>query len=114
MIREMKFDVATPAHNEEKTIGQCLSSILTELEGKSYDVEIIVVNNASTDGTRKIAQGYSIVLVAHESKKGLVARHAVSEKATGELVANIDADTRPKPGWIEKVLRKFEEDPNLV
>ncbi|MFX0204256.1 MAG: glycosyltransferase family 2 protein, partial [Candidatus Hodarchaeota archaeon] len=111
----MKLSFVIPAHNEKENIGQCLLSIMRELEGDSYNVEIIVVDNASTDSTGEIARRYPGVVVVDEQKKGLVvARQAGFERATGDLVANIDADTMLTPGWIEKVLREFEEDPNLV
>jgi glycosyltransferase involved in cell wall biosynthesis len=51
----VKISFIIPAYNKEEYIGKCLSSILRELEKRPYDVEIIVVNNASTDGTGKIA-----------------------------------------------------------
>lgn len=111
----MKLSFVIPAHNEEETIGQCLLSIMRELERGSYNIEVIVVNNASTDATGEIARRYPGVVVVDEPKKGLVvARRAGFEGATGDLVANIDADTMLTPGWIEKVLREFEKDPNLV
>lgn len=113
--RDMKLSFVIPAHNEEANIGECLSSILRELEGKPYTVEIIVVNNASTDNTGRIARRFPGVRVVDEPRKGLViARQAGLTKANGDLVANVDADTRVPPGWIEKVLAEFEKDPKLV
>jgi cellulose synthase/poly-beta-1,6-N-acetylglucosamine synthase-like glycosyltransferase len=111
----MKLSFVIPAHNEEEKIDQCLSSILRELHGNPSDVEIIVVNNASTDRTGEIARLYPGVQVVDEPVKGLVvARRAGFEKATGELVANIDADTMLPSGWIQRVLREFQRDPKLV
>ncbi len=111
----MKLSFVIPAHNEEENIGQCLLSIMKKLERDSYNVEIIVVVNASTDATGEISRKYPGVVVIDEPKKGLVvARQAGFERATGDLAANIDADTMLTPGWIEEVLREFEEDPYLV
>src|SRR6185437_2015342 len=97
--------------------GQCLESILRELAGpsKGRDVEIIVVNNASTDKTKEVALKYSGVTVVDEEHKGLVwARRAGFLASHGELIANVDADTMLTPGWIEKVFKEFEKDPKLV
>ena len=50
----MKISVVIPAYNEEGQIGDCLRSVLAEVERtprELCEVEIIVVNNASTDGT---------------------------------------------------------------
>ena len=111
----MKLSFVIPAHNEQDHIGQCLSSILKELYGNPCDMEIIVVNNASSDRTAEIARSYPGVQVVDEPVKGLVvARRTGFEKATGGLVANVDADTMLPHGWIDKVLREFENDPKLV
>jgi cellulose synthase/poly-beta-1,6-N-acetylglucosamine synthase-like glycosyltransferase len=104
-----------PAHNEEKYIGHCLLSITKKLHTNSPDVEIIVVDNASTDRTGKIARQFPGVRIVEEPKKGIVlARRAGFLRAAGKLVANIDADTILPPGWIETVLREFQKDRRLV
>jgi len=111
----MKLSFVIPAHNEEDHIGNCLSSIFQQLEGSPRDVEVIVVNNASTDGTGRVARGYPGAIVVDEPRKGLLfARRAGFERATGDLVANVDADTMLTPGWIETVMSEFEKDPELV
>lgn len=111
----MKLSFVIPAYNEEKMIGQCLRSILAVTAGKNYDIEIIVVNNASTDRTREIALVFSGVRVIDEPEKGLVkARAAGYNASSGDLIANIDADTELTPGWIDKVFAEFEQDNKLV
>lgn len=111
----MKLTFAIPAYNEEKQIGGCLESVFKELEGKNYDVEIIVVNNASTDRTAEVAGKFPGVRVVDQPKKGLTwARHAGFLAATGDLIANIDADTRLPKGWVETVFREFDKNKKLV
>ncbi len=111
----MKLTFAIPAYNEEKQIGGCLESVLKETAGKHYDVEIIVVNNASSDRTSEVALSYPGVRVVDQPKKGLTwARHAGYLAATGELIANIDADTRLPKGWLDRVFREFESNEKLV
>jgi cellulose synthase/poly-beta-1,6-N-acetylglucosamine synthase-like glycosyltransferase len=74
-----------------------------------------VVNNASIDNTKEIAQSFPGVTVIDEMKKGLVhARRAGYEACTAELVANIDADTELPEGWITTVLETFKKSPALV
>ena len=95
----MKLSVVIPAYNEEKFIGECLQSIFHEIEGKNYDLEIIVVNNASTDNTRDIVASHPKVKLVDEPDKGLVkARRAGFLASKGELIANLDADTRVTAG----------------
>jgi len=111
----MKLSFIIPAYNEEKYIGQCLDSIFRELKNTSYDTEIIVVNNASTDKTKEIAQKYPGVKIVDEPAKGLVrARRTGFLAATGDLIANVDSDTMLTPGWIERVFREFEKNKKLV
>lgn len=111
----MKLTFAIPAYNEEKQIGGCLKSVLKEMEGKNYDIEIIVVNNASSDRTSEVALAYPGVRVVDQPKKGLTwARHAGFLAATGDLIANIDADTRLPKGWLGRVYKEFSKNKNLV
>lgn len=110
----MKLSFVIPAYNEENYLGDCLASIKREAGGKNYDLEIIVVNNASTDKTKELALSYEGVRVIDEPQKGLVrARQAGALSATGDLIANIDADTRLTKGWLEKVFNNFN-DPKLM
>lgn len=113
----MKLAFVIPAYNEEALIGTCLESVIAEVEraGMRSDVEIVVVNNASTDRTGVIASSYPGVVVVDEPKKGLVnARDAGFNASSAELVANIDSDTIVPPGWLDVVMREFEADPKLV
>lgn len=113
----MKLSFAIPAYNEAENIGKCLDSILNEVKKNSYtnDVEIIVVDNASTDNTAEIAKKYTEVKVVPESRKGLCfARQQGYLSATGDIIANVDADSVLSPGWINKVFTEFSKDNNLV
>ena len=111
----MKLSFVIPAYNEEACLGDCLASILEEAGTGTYDVEIVVVNNASTDRTGQIARSHPGVRVVDEPRKGIVrARQAGYEAATGDLIANVDADNRLPRGWLAKVFREFAADEHLV
>lgn len=111
----MKLSVVIPAHNEESLIAQCLQAVQKEVAKTEEEVEVIVVNNASTDRTKEIAQSFRGVRVVDEPHKGLVrARHAGYTASSGELIANIDADTMPPEGWLATVFKEFDADPKLV
>lgn len=117
----MKISFVIPAHNEEKRIGKCLKSIVKEIHSPSTAlsatdaVEIIVVDNASTDSTREVALRHPKVTVVDEPFKGLgQARRAGFVVSTGELVANLYADTELPRGWLQKVMTAFEKDERLV
>jgi len=111
----MRLSIVIPAYNEEQYLGKCLESVFRELVGSNCDAEVIVVNNASTDGTKNVAISFERVLVIEEPRKGLVqARHAGFLASKGDLIANVDADTILPRGWIERVLEEFARDKKLV
>lgn len=111
----MKLSFVIPAYNEEEYIGECLEAIVAQKQGLPYDIEVIVVDNNCTDRTAAVARRYPGVKIVEERKKGIVAaRQAGFFSSTGDLIANVDADTRLTRGWIRKVMDEFSEDKNLV
>ncbi len=109
----MTISVVIPAYNEEKYLGDCLRSCIEHAPENL--LEIIVVDNASTDGTAEVAKQFPKVRVVHEPKKGLTcARQRGLTEARGDLFASIDADTRVPAGWFPTVNREFEKDPVMV
>lgn len=109
----MRLSFVIPAYNEEAYLPACLESILAQITPELKDsTEIIVVNNASTDRTREVALRYPGVKLVDEPRKGLTyARQAGFAASSGELIANIDSDSRLTPGWLAKVMAAFEEAP---
>ncbi len=111
----IRMSFVVPAYNEEALLPSCLAAIRAEIERTGIEAEVIVVNNASTDRTADIAAATPGVRLVHEPTKGLVqARKAGFEASSGELVANIDADTLLPPGWLARVMAEFARDPELV
>jgi len=111
----MKLSFVIPAYNEEFYIGQCLASVLREISQNNYNIEVIVVNNASTDQTALIASSFAGVKVINEPRKGITyARQAGFLASTGDLIANIDADTILPIGWLATVFQSFNQRSSLV
>jgi len=115
----MKISFVVPAYNEETLLKRSLPAIRDEIlrsgQVLGRDAEIIVVNNASTDKTREVAESIEGVVVVDEPRKGLVqARWCGFEHSSGELIANIDADTIIPPGWLTEVMRQFDKSKTLV
>ena len=107
----MRLSFVVPAYNEEAYLPACLDSILAQSRAlPTGTVEIIVVNNASTDRTRDVALTYPSVILVDEPRKGLTfARQAGFAASTGDLIANVDADSRLTPHWLSNVLAAFAE-----
>ncbi|OGC86263.1 hypothetical protein A2949_03045 [Candidatus Adlerbacteria bacterium RIFCSPLOWO2_01_FULL_54_21b] len=112
----MKISFVIPAYNEEQMIGKCLRSVFAEIKRTpGVQAEVVVVNNASTDRTREEVLMFPNTTVVEERLKGLVyARRAGFVATSGELVANIDADTIVPPGWLARVLGEFSKNSTLV
>jgi glycosyltransferase involved in cell wall biosynthesis len=104
--KRRSLSVIVCAYNEERLLYGCLQSLLRQTRPPD---EIIVVNNASTDGTRFIAAATPGVRVVDERRKGLVrARAAGYRAAAGDILAYLDADCRAPAGWLENVLGEFD------
>ena len=105
--------VVIPAHNEAKYIAGCLTHVLRNTPNDL--LEILVVDNASTDGTAAVAARFEKVRVVQEPEKGLTrARQRGLLEAKGELLAYIDADCHMPDWWFPTAAREFGADPSLV
>jgi glycosyltransferase involved in cell wall biosynthesis len=106
------MSVIVCAHNEAQYLGPCLHSLLAQTRQPD---EILVVNNASTDETRAVAQQIPNVHVVDEPRKGLVvARETGRREATGDVLVYVDADCRAPLKWLERIERHFERDRELI
>lgn len=110
---DKKISLIICAYNEEKFIGECLDCAIKDSNGRF--LEIIVIDNASTDNTRAVAEKRSGVRVVREDRKGLVrARQRGYMEAKGDILAYIDADTRMPKGWTDRLIKEFRNNPNYV
>jgi glycosyltransferase involved in cell wall biosynthesis len=84
------ISVIVPAYNRGKYIGAALDSIL----GQDYrPIEIVVVDDGSTDNTASIARSYPDVRYIFQENQGpVVARNTGLANCTGELISFLDAD----------------------
>ena len=107
-----RLTVIVCAHNEAHFISPCLHSLLAQTRVPD---EIVVVNNASTDEARAVAQQIPYVHVVDEPRKGLVvARETGRRAATGDILVYLDADCRAPLNWLERVERRFLRTPGLI
>ena len=113
-----KVVVYIPAYNEEATIGRIIDTIKeTYRERKRYTVEVIVVNDGSTDESSRVAKTFKgIILIEQENKGRAVARNRGLFGSSGEIIAFTDADCLPRPDWLEKLVFSLlkENNPGLV
>jgi glycosyltransferase involved in cell wall biosynthesis len=101
--------VVIPAHNEERWIAACLESVLRI---DSYaNKEVIVVDDASTDGTSEILNRFPITVIRNEKTIGPSSTRNIGvREARGEIIVFIDAHCIvDDPEWIDKFLQFFRE-----
>lgn len=90
----MKVSVIIPIYNGEKYFADCIQSILDQ---SFTNIEIIVINDGSTDGSlsliKRYAQNDSRIVVINQKNKGVsAARNAGLSKARGDYIMFVDAD----------------------
>ena len=108
----MRISVIVCAHNEARYLAACLHSLLAQTR---IPDEILVVDNASTDATRAVAEAVPHVRVVDEPRKGLVvARETGRLAASGDVLVYVDADCRAPLMWLARMERRFLADPDLV
>ncbi len=94
------------AFNAEETLADCL-------EGASRldypRVEIIVVDDGSSDRTSEIASRFPVTLVRTPNEGLSRARNRGISESRGDLIAFTDADARPDPEWLRYLVAAFEE-----
>ena len=109
--------ILIPARNEEKVIGRILQR-MTELTYPKEKLQILVIDDASTDNTEEIAKQYSrtygyIKVIRRNEKEGgrgkASALNAGFKNANGEIVFCFDADYYPQRDILEKLTKEFAD-----
>lgn len=100
----LDVSVIVPAYNVEKYIGPCLDSILSQKV--DFDMEVIVVNDGSTDGTlaevKSRASFDSRVVLIDQANRGFSgARNAAIDLARGGAFCFVDSDDMLAPGHLQ-------------
>lgn len=113
------ISVVVPAYNEEARLARSLGSLrharlyladtLPEVTS-----EILVVDNASTDATAVTASGFGAVVVGEPRRGVAIARNAGGRRASGDLLAFVDADYRVPLDFLAVLVRRFMADPGLT
>jgi glycosyltransferase involved in cell wall biosynthesis len=106
-----EVSVVIPVHNGEKYLAESIHSVLAQ---EQVAVEILVVDNASTDGTPAVAGMFPSIRYFHLEEKGLAkALNYGVEQCRSTFLSFLDADDLWKPNKLVKQLEAFAEDPEL-
>lgn len=104
--------VVIPAFNEGKFIGKTLASLAKQ--DYSGKIEIIIVDNASTDRTAEIAKKFGAKVIFEPKKGPQYARQRGFEEASGELIASTDADNILPQKWLTRLTTEMLQKPDCV
>lgn len=102
-----------PVFNGERFLAEAIKSIL----GQTYrNVEVIVVDDGSTDDTPSIVAGFgdSVTYIHQENAGPATARNRGIQEARGQFIAFLDADDVWREDKLEKQIARFRERPELA
>lgn len=116
---EPKVSVTVVTYNHEDFIGPCLESLVSQ--DTSFVFEVIVGDDASTDGTRRVigeyAQRYPEIIrpIYHEHNGGVRANlEAVMRAARGTYIAHVDGDDLALPGKLQRQADLLDSRPDIA
>lgn len=114
-MAQKRVAIILPALNEEETVGRVIDEIpREEIEGSGYGVEVVVVDNDSTDRTREIAQAKgATVLVEPRRGKGWAVR-AAFRSVDGDFIIMLDADGTYPAAHIPSLLEVLHSGCDVV
>lgn len=105
-----RFSLIIPAHNEEVYLKTLLSSVdraRTCYKGGVDNIEVVVVDNASTDGTADVARRCGCRVVQEKKRVIAAARNAGARNARGPVFAFVDADSMIHPDTFNAIDRSM-------
>ncbi len=105
--KTISLSVVIPVYNTARWIGECLDSILAQ---KTFDLEIVCIDDGSTDKTPQILKSYAekdarIRIITKKNQGVSAARNTGIEAAQGEYIWFVDSDDTINPEMLESVYR---------
>lgn len=116
-MKNPKISVIVSVYNTEKYIEKCLDSLLNQTYS---NIEIVVINDCSTDGSLKILKKYAkkydnMILIENKENKGLsYSRNIGLEKATGEYIGYIDSDDYVDSTYYEQMMKAIKKEKSEI
>jgi glycosyltransferase involved in cell wall biosynthesis len=106
----LKFSVIIPAYNEEKYLPETLEHIGQALSAIFCPSEIIVVDNNSTDSTRRVAESFGAKVFPESERNIARVRNTGAKNSTGNILIFVDADTLVPDTLFQRIAGVLEDD----
>lgn len=111
-----KVSVIIPCYNQAEYVKEAIESVLNQ----TYEnIEIVVINDASTDNSSDVIKEYSnkhenIIFLDEKVNKGVVkSRNLAIEKCSGDYILPVDADDKIASTFVEKAVKILNEDDEI-
>jgi mycofactocin system glycosyltransferase len=103
------ISIIIPVHNRPEDINQCLKS-LSQLNYPADKLEIIVVDDASTDHTCEIISRFPVQLIKiKENRQAPFCRNLAARRAKGDILAFLDSDCLADDLWLRELVPAFKD-----
>jgi glycosyltransferase involved in cell wall biosynthesis len=109
-MSELSISIITPTLNAERYLAECLASVRSQ---QWTNVEQLILDGGSTDGTEQIAHATHAVWVPRPGLKQSAAINAGLRMAKGDVVAWLNGDDLYAPGCLPFVAQRFTTEPDL-
>ncbi len=100
--------IVVPVFNGAATVADMLAAVVGQAETPDK-IEIIVVDNGSTDTTRDIVRRFGVILLEEHTRGPSAARNRGLRHATGDVIVHLDADTVPTRRWLAEIVAPFRD-----
>jgi glycosyltransferase involved in cell wall biosynthesis len=108
---DLRFSIITPSYNSSQWLPLCVASIADQ---EAVEVEHIVQDSCSTDGTHQLLKNDSRIKLYIEKDQGMYdAVNRGFDRATGDILAYLNCDEQYLPGALKAVRDCFSQDPRL-
>ena len=104
------FSVVIPARNEARRLPRCVEALRSSASRATIELEIVVVNNRSTDETESIALSQGCRVVHCDAKNLAVIRNVGVRAASHPLVVTVDADSLVSARFFERVRASLADE----
>ena len=108
---KVRLSIVIPAYNAEKYLGELITCLQNQMP-TDKSVEVIIVDDGSREPVKYAANWLTVIRQQNQGSGG--ARNTGIDKAKGDYISFIDADDLVSEHYIEKILEKTKDEPDVI